>query len=142
MKTQSDRSDQRIKLSWYVALIALPLVVAALLLNADPYERVQLNQVLELRATLAQQNAGTDVVAWLDNKGGHNLTEAEWAALQAVDAEQLYFMLTSSQHSAQLKQRVSAALADRYVTRGEYQSYLTAASSALIEPALLRRFGY
>ena len=142
MNTKSDQSEKRITLYWYVALIALPLAIALLLFNADPYERVQLNQVIELRSSLTQQNAGGDVIAWLDNKGGHNLTEAEWTALQAVDAEQLYFMLTSSQLSPVLKQSMAAALADRYISQGEYQAYLDIASPALMAPTLLTRFGY
>lgn len=142
MNTPSDQSEQRIRLYWYTALIALPLLVAALLLNADPYERVQLNQVLELRAKLAQQGAGAEVIAWLDAKGGHNLTEAEWGALQAVNAEQLYFMLTSSQQSPELKTEMSQALADRYVTQAEYQHYLSVAATQLMTPALLTQYGY
>ncbi|MEH6469602.1 MAG: hypothetical protein V7752_00005 [Halopseudomonas sp.] len=142
MNTPSDQREQRLKLYWYVALITLPIVVALLLINADPYERVQLNQVLELRAQLAEQQAGAEVIAWLDTKGGHNLSEAEWAAVQAVDAEQFYFMLTSSQQSPQLKQTLSTALADNYVTQGEYHAYLEAASTELMSPVVLTQFGF
>tara|TARA_R110002167_G_scaffold70821_2_gene199916 strand:- start:1186 stop:1614 length:429 start_codon:yes stop_codon:yes gene_type:complete len=142
MSTQSDQNEQRIKLYWYLALIVMPLIVALLLLNADPYERVQLNQVVELRTQLAQQDVGSEVIAWLDAKGGHNLSEAEWAALQAADAEQLYFMLTSSTLSPSLKQAMAAALVDGYVTQQEYQDYQIAAAAVLMTPALLTQFGY
>ncbi len=142
MNTQSDQREQRLKLYWYVALIAMPLVVVLLLLNADPYERVQLNQVVELRSQLAAKNAGSQVIAFLDSQGGHNLSEQEWAAIQQVDAEQLYFMLTSSQHSQSLKAVMSAALADGYVTQGEYQAYQQQALAALTDSAVLGRFGY
>tara|TARA_R110001583_G_scaffold10317_1_gene47619 strand:- start:461 stop:889 length:429 start_codon:yes stop_codon:yes gene_type:complete len=142
MSTQSDQNEQRIKLYWYLALIVMPLIVALLLLNADPYERVQLNQVVELRTQLAQQDVGSEVIAWLDAKGGHNLSEAEWAALQAADAEQLYFMLTSSTLSPALKQTMAAALVDGYVTQQEYQDYQIAAAAVLMTPALLTQFGY
>tara|TARA_R110002094_G_scaffold191021_1_gene165557 strand:+ start:129 stop:557 length:429 start_codon:yes stop_codon:yes gene_type:complete len=142
MSTQSDQNEQRIKLYWYLALIVMPLIVALLLLNADPYERVQLNQVVELRTQLAQQDVGSEVIAWLDAKGGHNLSEAEWASLQAADAEQLYFMLTSSTLSPSLKQAMATALVDGYVTQQEYQDYQIAASAVLMTPALLTQFGY
>lgn len=142
MATLSDQREQRLTLYWYVALIALPLFVVLLLLNADPYERVQLTQVVELRSQLAVSDAGSEVVAFLDSKGGHNLTESEWVALQPVDAEQFYFMLTSSQHSAVLKESLTKALADRYVTQAEYQLYQDVASAELMQAAVLSQFGY
>ena len=142
MITDSDQREQRLTLYWYIALIAMPLLVVLLLLNADPYERVQLTQVVELRSQLAASGAGNEVIAFLDSKGGHNLTEAEWAALQPVDAEQFYFMLTSSKHSAVLKDNLSEALADKYVSQAEYQSYQSVASTELIQAAVLSQFGY
>lgn len=142
MNTQSDLREQRLKLYWYVALIAMPVVVILLLLNADPYERVQLNQVVELRTKLADMQAGNEVIAMLDAKGGHNLTEQEWDGVQQVSAEQLYFMLSSSQQSPVLKAAVSAALADGYVTQAEYQGYEEQALTALSDPSVLAQYGY
>ncbi|MEH6652166.1 MAG: hypothetical protein V7707_19255 [Motiliproteus sp.] len=142
MTTRSDQREQRLTMYWYIALIAMPLLVVLLLLNADPYERVQLAQVVELRSQLAAKGAGSDVIAMLDSKGGHNLTEVEWAALQQVGAEQFYFMLTSSTHSSVLKESLAAALADKYVTQAEYETYQAAASAELMQAAVLSQFGY
>ena len=142
MTNVSDRREQRLKMYWYVALVTLPLVVALLLLNADPYERVQLNQVLQLRAQLAEKNIGSEVIDWLDHKGGHNLSEAQWYSIQSVTAEQLHFMLTSSQQSRALHQQVKAALADGYVTQAEYSSYQQQAAEQMMQPELLVKYGF
>jgi hypothetical protein len=142
MNKQSELRDQRLKLYWYLGLIALPVFVALLLLNADPYEQVQLNQVIELRKQLAEREAGAEVVAWLDAKGGHNLTDGQWQSVQEVNAEQLYFMLNSSQHNAELKAKMKQALADSYVTQAEYQGYLQLARTALMDRLTLAQYGY
>lgn len=142
MNKQSELRDQRLKLYWYLGLIALPLFVASLLLNADPYEQVQLNQVIELRQQLANRGAGAEVLALLDAKGGHNLTDAQWQSVQEVNAEQLYFMLNSSQRNGELKANMEQALADSYVTQAEYQDYLQLAQTALMNPQTLAQYGY
>ena len=141
MKSKSDHREQRLVMYWYIALIAVPLFVAMLLLNADPYERVQLNQVLDLRAKLSQQNAGAEVVEFLDAKGGHNLSEQEWQSIQPLNAEQLYFLLTSAQHSGELKQVLKQALKDDYVTQAEYQRYMELAVPVLMSKQVRVQFG-
>ncbi|RDE18526.1 hypothetical protein DV711_17960 [Motiliproteus coralliicola] len=141
MTSTPDRHDQRLVVGWYVALIAVPLFVLVLLLNADPYERVQLNQVLELRAKLTAENVGAQVIDFLDSKGGHNLTEQEWLDIQPADAEQFFFMVNSSKYSPALKDLLREALKDDLVTSLEYRQFREQALPALMDPVVRTQFG-
>ncbi|WP_210395793.1 hypothetical protein [Motiliproteus sediminis] len=142
MSLTSEQKDKRIRLFWYLGLLALPLLVLALLLNQDPYHRVQFNQVLELRAELAERGVGADVIAQLDRVGGRNISAAELDNLLEADSQTLFFMLNSAQLSSQLKGSMQVILKDGFVTRQEARQYGVVAKAVLTDPALYQRLGY
>jgi len=142
MSLTAEQKERQLRSVWYLGLLVLPLLVLVLLMNQDPYHRVQFNQVLELRKTLAERGVGAEVIAYLDRKGGRNLSAAELADLAEADSQSLFFMLNSAQLSLQLKGTLQAILKDGYVTRAEAMHYDQRAKAVLSDPGLYQRLGY
>lgn len=141
MNKQAEQKEQRLRIYWYVALLAVPAFVLGILANHDPYENVRLNQVLELRKELGEKDVGAEVIAYLDKRGGRNVSAAELASLQQADGDDLYMMLLSAKESPVLKARLKAALADDYITQAEADGYFTLAQTELTSKAVLSRHG-
>lgn len=142
MSLTAEQKDKRLRVIWYLGLLVLPVLVLLLLMNQDPYHRVQFKQVLELRKTLNERGVGAEVIALLDQRGGRNFSEADLQQLQEADSQTLFFMLNSAQLSPQLKSTLQEILKDSFVTRAEADSYAAVAQSVLNDPQLYQRLGY
>ncbi|WP_207062381.1 hypothetical protein [Motiliproteus sp. SC1-56] len=142
MKTSVERNERRLKIIWYVGLLALPVLILLLLSSMDPYERVKLNQVLELRQSLKERGAGAEVIDYLDRRGGRNISAEELESLREASGSEIFFMLRSARLSEPLRVFVGMALEDGYITRGEAEAYQDIARRELSRPEVLQQFGF